>query len=116
MYNAYVTKIKNVRKHPNADRLNLGECFGSQVIVSLETKTGDTGIYFPTDGQLSEVYCEANNLVIKKDENGVNVGGYLEPEKRNIRTMKLRGEISDGLFMPISSLSSFTTKGLDIFK
>lgn len=108
MYNAYVTRIKNVRKHSNADRLNVGECFGNQVIVSLQTEEGTLGVYFPTDGQLSEEYCEVNNLVIKKDENGVNVGGYLDPNKRNIRTMKLRSEISDGLFMPITSLEKFT--------
>ena len=29
MYNAYITRIKNLRKHPNADRLQLGECFGN---------------------------------------------------------------------------------------
>ena len=108
MYNAYVIKIKNVTKHSNADRLQVGTCFGNQVIVSLETKDGDLGIYFPTDGQLSIEYCEANNLLIKKDENGTNIGGYLDPKKRHIRTLKLRGEISDGLFMPILSLESMT--------
>lgn len=108
MYNAYVTKIKNVKKHSNADRLNVGECFGNQVIISLETKEGDIGVYFPTDGQLGVKYCEVNNLVRKKDEDGKNIGGYLDPKKRNVRTMKLRGEVSDGLFMPLSSLASFT--------
>ena len=33
MYSAYVTKIKNIRKHPNANRLNLGECFGNTVVI-----------------------------------------------------------------------------------
>lgn len=107
-YNAYVTKIKNVRKHSNADRLNVGECFGNQVIVSLETVEGTLGVYFPSDGQLGVEYCEANNLVRKKDENGKNIGGYLDPDKRNIRALKLRKEISDGLFMPLSSLETFT--------
>lgn len=27
-YNVYVTKLKNVRPHPNADRLQLADCFG----------------------------------------------------------------------------------------
>ena len=108
MYNAYITRIKNVKKHSNADRLNVGECFGNQVIVSLETKEEDLGIYFPTDGQLGTEYCEANNLVRTKDKDGNNTGGYLDPKKRNIRAMKLRGEVSDGVFMPLSSLELFT--------
>jgi len=108
MYNAYIARIKDVKKHYNADKLNVGKCFGNQVIVSLETKEGDIGVYFPSDGQLGLEYCEANNLLIKKNEEGINIGGYLEPSKRNIRALKLRGEVSDGLFMPLKSLSSFT--------
>ena len=104
MYKAYVTTLKNVRKHPNADRLQLADCFGNTVCVGLEYKEGDVGVYFPTDGKLSEEFCAQHNLVRKKDENGVNIGGYLDPEKRNITAIKLRGEKSDGLFMPISCL------------
>jgi len=107
-YSAYVTKIKNVKKHSNADKLNVGECFGNQVIVSLETLEGTMGVYFPTDGQLGVEYCEINNLVRKKDEAGNEVGGYLEPNKRHIRAIRLRKEMSDGLFMPLESLSTFT--------
>ena len=108
MYNAYITKIKNLRKHSNADRLQCGECFGNTVIVGLETKEEDIGVYFPTDGQLGEEFATKNNLVRKKDENGNNVGGYLDPVKRNITAIKLRGEKSDGLFMPLESLKDFT--------
>ena len=107
MYNAYVTRIKNVRKHPNADKLLLGECFGNTVCVDLSFEEGTLGVYFPADGQLSKEFAEANNLLRKKDENGNNVGGYMDPEKRNICAIRLRGEKSDGLFLPLSCLSSF---------
>ena len=103
-YVAYITQLKNLRKHPNADRLQLGECFGNTVCVSLEYVDGQMGIYFPTDGQLSIEYAEHNNLLRKKDENGNNVGGYMDPNKRNVTSIRLRGEKSDGLFMPLSSL------------
>lgn len=105
---AFITEIKNVRKHSNADKLNVGECFGNQVIVSLETQDGQVGVYFATDSQLGEKYATVNDLLRRKDENGNQAGGYLEPEKRNIRALKLRGEMSDGLFMPLESLSKFT--------
>jgi hypothetical protein len=104
-YCAYITRIKDLRKHTNADRLQVGTCFGNNVIVSLDTLPDEIGVYFPTDGRLGVEYCEMNNLLRKKDENGTNIGGYLEPEKRHVSTLKLRGEKSDGLFMPLSSLS-----------
>lgn len=103
-YVAYVTQLKNLRKHPNADRLQLGECFGNTVCVSMEYVEGQVGVYFPTDGQLSVEYAEHNNLLRKKDAEGNNVGGYMDPNKRNVTSIKLRGEKSDGLFMPLHSL------------
>jgi hypothetical protein len=85
----------------------MGECFGNTVIVSLEYENNQLGIYFPSDGQVSVEFAEANNLVRKKDENGNNVGGYMDPDKRNITAIKLRGEKSDGLFLPLTSLENF---------
>ena len=32
----YVIKVENLTKHPNADRLQLAECFGNTVCVSFE--------------------------------------------------------------------------------
>ena len=108
-YCGYITRLKNVRKHPNADRLQLGECFGNTVIISLDYQENQLGVYFAVDGQLSPEFCAANDLVRRKDENGNPAGGYLDPEKRNIKAMKLRGEKSDGLFLPLTSLADFTT-------
>ena len=106
-YTAFITRIKNLRPHPNADRLQMGECFGNTVIVSLEYKNNQLGIYFPSDGQVSEEFATVNNLVRKKDENGNNVGGYMDPDKRNVTAIRLRGEKSDGLFLPLKSLETF---------
>ena len=100
----YVVQINELNPHSNADRLQIATIFGASVIVDLSVKVGDLGVFFPIDLQLSEEYCNENNLVRKKDENGNNIGGYLDPDKRNIRAMKLRGEKSEGLFMPLESL------------
>lgn len=107
MYCAYVTKIHNLRKHTNADRLLCGECFGNTVIVDLGTEPEQLGVYFPTDGKLGVEFATRNDLLRRKDENGNPAGGYLDPEKRNIKALKLRGEKSDGLFLPLSSLEPF---------
>ena len=106
-YNGYITKIKNMRKHSNADRLQVGECFGNFVIVSLDTKEGELGCYFPTDGRLGIEYCQENKLLREKDANGNQTGGYLDPDKRHVTTINLRKEKSDGLFMPLKSLGRF---------
>lgn len=106
MYNAYITKVKNVRPHPNADRLDLVDCFGNTVCVSRGSfAEGGLAVYFPTDGQLSEEFCQVHNLVRKKDDAGNNIGGYMEATKRNVKAIKLRGEKSDGLVMPLECLA-----------
>lgn len=107
MYKAYITELKNVRPHSNADRLQLGDCFGNTVCVDLSYTEGQIGVYFPTDGQLSIEFAEANNLLRKKDDAGNNIGGYMEPSKRNVTAIRLRGEKSDGLFLPLTCLESF---------
>ena len=112
MYNAYITTLTNVRKHPNADRLLLADVFGNTVCVSTDYAEGEVGVYFPTDGQLSVEFAEQNNLLRKKDENGNNIGGYMDPDKRNVTAIRLRGEKSDGLFLPLSCLA-YTGVDLD---
>lgn len=103
----YIVKINHLRPHSNADRLQIADIFCNPVIVGLDVKIGDIGVYFPSDLQLSERFCQVNDLVRRKDENGKQVGGYLDPEKRNIKALKLRGEKSDGLYLPITCLADF---------
>ena len=111
-YCGYITTLKNVRPHPNADRMKLADCFGNTVCVGLDAAEGEIGVYFPVDGQLSVEFCQVHDLMRRKDENGNPAGGYLDPEKRNIKAVKLRGEKSDGLFMPFSCLA-YTGVNLD---
>lgn len=115
-YYAYITKIKNIRKAENSDFLYLCDVFGTNVIINKDYNENDLYIYFPTDGQLSEEYCKYNDLVRRKDENGNPAGGYLDPNKRNIKTLKLRGNLSDGLIMPLSSLDYIKSNVIENLK
>lgn len=108
MYCGYITTINHLRKHSNADRLQCTTVFGNNVILDLSYQEGQRVVFFPTDGQLSAEFANENDLVRKKDENGNNIGGYLDPEKRNITALKLRGEKSEGLVLPIEVLSKYT--------
>lgn len=112
----YITTLNNVRPHPNAERLVLATCFNNTVCVAKgQYFEGQVGIYFETDLQLSIEYCEKNGLLAVY-ENGVNISrGYMDPAKRNVRAIKLRGEQSDGLFMPLTSLD-YTGVNLDELK
>lgn len=108
MYCGYITTLKELRKHSNADRLQCVEVFGQNVIVDLSYKAGQRVAFFPSDGQLSLEYATDNNLIRKKDENGNNIGGYMDERKRNVTAIKLRGEKSEGLVLPIETLSKYT--------
>lgn len=102
-YSGFVVKVEKLREHTNADRLNIVNVFGNDVVTSKDVKEGTIMIYFPTDGQLSYDYAYKNNL-LRKDKEGNPMGGYLDPEKRNVRAIKLRGENSDGILLGLGSL------------
>ena len=105
MYKAYVTHVTNIRPAANADRLNACEVFGNTTIID-KTITEDTLVlYLPSDGQISVEFGEKNNLFRRKDDAGNNVGGFIDPVKRNITAIRLRGNRSDGLVLPISCLN-----------
>lgn len=107
-YKAIVTKIQ-VQPHPNADKLQIGMCCGSRVVVGLETKSGDLGVFFPTDGQLSQEFCDANDLCTRYDENGKKIGGGFFDEKLRVRAQSFRGVKSDGYWVPETYIYNMTS-------
>lgn len=107
MYNVYVCKVKNIRPAENADRLNACEVFGITTIVDKSVNENDLYVYFPTDGQISEEFGKANDLFRRKDENGNPAGGFIDPVKRNIGAIRLRGNKSEGLILPLTCLAPF---------
>lgn len=110
----YIVKVKNVRPHPNADRLQIATFFTNDVCIGIDVPIGELGIYFPSDLQLSAEYCAENHLCRKKADGSPDTG-YMDPDKRNVTAIRLRGERSDGLYMPLSSLE-FTGADLNEFK
>jgi hypothetical protein len=105
-YCGFVTTLVNVRKHPNADKLQLADCLGNTTCVGLNAREGDLTLYFPTDGQLSLDFCIKNHL-LRKLPDGTPDTGYLEHDKRHVKTIRLRGEPSDGIAMPLTALEPF---------
>ena len=58
-YAATVVQIDNLRKHENADRLQITNIFGNTVIVGLDTKIGDVGLFFPLESQIGLEFAQA---------------------------------------------------------
>ena len=112
MYQAIVTSI-HVRPFPDIvkpdgsvekiERLAIGNCLGNQVIVGKETQDGTLGVFFPSDGVLSETFASNKDLVKRKDETGKPAGGMFEPNRR-VRAIKLKGVKSDGFWCPVKML------------
>lgn len=103
-YSAVVVEIKNVIPFENCDNVHGVLIFGFQCVVSKDTGVGSIGLFFPAETQLSEEYCKQNNLYRHPDFNqDPEQKGYLE-DNRRIKAVKFRGNRSDGLFMPLSSL------------
>jgi RNA ligase (TIGR02306 family) len=86
--------IKSITEHPNADALEIAQVLGWQTIVKKgEFKEGDKIIFIVIDTILPKAPW-SEFLADKKD-----------PEKPiRLRTIKLRGQYSQGLVLPLSVL------------
>lgn len=103
---ASFVRLSNVRKHPNADRLQLATVHGNQVVVGPDAKTGDLGIYFESNLQISQQFADANDLIRRKNPTTGKQEGGMFDANRKVRTQKFRGEISDGFWCPVSYLDA----------
>lgn len=115
MYKAIVTRLTNVRPHPNADRVKLATCHGNQVVIGLDSEEGHMGVYFPSDGQLSHEFCHANNLYRDSSLNKFpdEKGGMFDNNRR-VRAQRFRGEISDGFWVPLHYFGFIQVSGLNV--
>jgi RNA ligase (TIGR02306 family) len=85
-----IEKLGKIDPHPNADRLEIGhlEGMGFQFIIGKDQfKEGDLVVYFPVDSLLPLNIIETLGLV----------GKLSGRDKNRIRTIKLRGAISQGI-------------------
>ncbi len=104
-YCATVVAVKTLVPLPKCDNLLGIPLFGAQAIVGKDTKVGDIGVVFPAETQLDDQFCRLNNLYRHSDKNAdQGAVGYLE-DNRRVRAIKLRGNRSDALFLPLECLA-----------
>ena len=105
-YSATVIRVPKVRKAENSDRLYIIDVKGITAIVgdSWIAREGELALLFPAEVQLEPGYMKANNLYRDKELNDDQTqAGYIDTNRR-VRALKLRGNISNGLVMPLHSL------------
>lgn len=102
--NCIVTQLTTVMPHPNADRLQLATVLGTQVIVGLDARAGDSVLYFDSNLRLSHDYLSYNNLYSNPEMNADGVTRGYFPKSGRVKAQKLRGEMSNGYVAPITSL------------
>lgn len=103
-YAATVVEVISTSELDGSDNLVGVHFYGSQAIVSKDTKVGQVGILFLSETQLSEEYTKENNLYRHSELNrDREKSGYIE-DNRRVKAMKFRGHNSSALFMPLESL------------
>lgn len=117
MYKAVLTRIHSVRPHANADRLNIATVLGYQVIVGKDLKEGDRVVFFEDGGQLSEEFASQNNLyrdATKNKDPNANPGMF--EDSRRVKSIRLRGERSDGFVVPITHFDYIPGLDLNLYE
>lgn len=110
MYKGIICKIENIRNHPNADRLNIGNALGFNVIIGKDIEEGTLGVFFQSDGQLSEEFVRANNLYSNKEYNkDPEAKGGFFANNRRVRAINLRGEKSEGYWTTLNCFDYIST-------
>lgn len=96
---ASVQKVTDILPIEGADKIELAKVLGWQcVVLKGEFKKGDLAVYFEVDSFLP--VCEKFEFLRKTSYKKSNLMG----EGFRLRTMKMRGEISQGLLQPMNIL------------
>lgn len=106
-FEVLVTEVLDVKDHPNADKLDILKVFDFQLVSGKGNwSKGDLGVYIP----------EGSILPLDIQEKLDVVGLLSGPDKNRMKAVKLRGEISQGMMLPISFLDFNVLKGDDVSK
>lgn len=94
---ATLQKIENLRKHPNADTLDIVNIKGWEVITKTgDFKEGDWCVFFEIDSIVPDY---------------TSVFDFMSKRKYRVKTQKLRGVVSQGLAMPVSIIDKMIEEG-----
>jgi len=103
-YLAKVVKMENPKKHPNADRLQIWNVGGYEIITDMSTKEGDIRVYFPLECKINSDLLSKMNMFSDKDLNqDKSIAGYVHKSGR-VRAVRLRDVLSEGMVLPFDDV------------
>lgn len=102
---AIVVTINKLEEIPGMDNIQLAKLFGTQVIVSKDVKPGDTMIYVDSNMKLSPEFLYSNNLYRHAHFNKESSKAGFFDDNGRVKTIKMKGIISDGFLFPPEFLS-----------
>lgn len=109
-YLAKLVRIKEIKDHPNADRLKLTIINFAEVIIGDDVQVGDLMVFFPLESQINVDFLsdtsQFSSELLNKD---ATKKGYFDKNGR-VRAVKLRGVWSNGILMPVSTVEDFFGK------
>jgi tRNA-binding EMAP/Myf-like protein len=120
-YLAKVVELKDIRLHPNANKLSITIIDYQQIITGLSAKSGDLYVYFPLESAINKDYLSFSNSFSKSELNkDQSVKGFFD-NKGRVRAVKLRGVLSEGYIVPVTDLVNWLatlgkTVSVDDFK
>lgn len=111
-YLAKVVKLKNLQKHPNADRLQTVVIDFQTVVTGIDAKEGDLYVYFPVECKINKNFLSFTNSFREKSLNrDKEQAGFFE-ENCRVKAVRLRGEKSCGYIVPIKTIEEFTNTNI----
>jgi len=92
-----IEEVNDVQTHPNADRLDIITVRGWNCVVGRDSlEKGDLVVYFPIDSILP---TELEEIIFSDSK--------IKLDKSRVRTIKIRGAISQGLAVPFEKLALY---------
>mgnify|MGYP006935485271 CR=1 FL=1 len=113
-YLAKVVVLKNLRQHPNANRLQLATVDGYTIITGLNAKEGDLQVFFPIECVINHRYLSYSNSFDTPELNADKTTKSFFGSKGRVRAIRLRTVMSEGYIVPIDNIIAFAKDVLKV--
>jgi len=111
-YQCKVVKIKEYKKHPNADKLFIVTIDFNNVITGIEPTIGQLCVYFPVLSKInSEFLSSINGFSDNELNSDKDIKGFFTSKCR-VKPIKLRGLPSEGYLHPLEDVNNFLGSNL----
>ena len=103
-YLAFITQLKEPRKHSNADKLLCWNVQFNNTITNLDYFEGQIVVYFPLECAINKSLLSFINAFSDKElNNDKEIKGFFANNAR-VKAIKLRGEKSEGYILPLDTI------------